>query len=386
MKRTTHSTRKVNLFGTGLDGFTDGSPGVEAATVLESSVMNHVQEEIARAVELFGGLTLNPANYGQLAMALLAHKTRQDNARESPLVAEAQHSGSHGSQHWSWFTGDGSGSILACGEGASSAWSRDLGKTWDSNAAGSGFTGDLVQCAAGQVGSDFRPVIVGGDNLQSRLNNLAGTFTQRISGGAQFRGVCYEAVSARFVACTDSQVFTSADAIVWSGAAPANRPTHRLWTGGGVICAPGVASVRRSADAGVTWTLQPNASGATTFVLDYCSGLWWGLALSGSNVYLELSRDNGLTWTIEAAASVPSATLEWLIALPGGAYAGVSSGGSTIGVQGLAASPSGVVPPTHQPTAQHPWVSQVRPSSAGQRVIFGRNTAAAGSILRSIVG
>ena len=64
MKRTTHSTRVINGNGPGKDAFGDGVPGSVAATVLDSSVANAWQEEIAAIIER-AGLTLNAANNHQ---------------------------------------------------------------------------------------------------------------------------------------------------------------------------------------------------------------------------------------------------------------------------------------------------------------------------------
>lgn len=69
MHRIDHATRKINLHGAGKDGFTEGSPGVEAATVMTADIANALQEEIANAVEE-RGLTLAKADNTQLAQAL----------------------------------------------------------------------------------------------------------------------------------------------------------------------------------------------------------------------------------------------------------------------------------------------------------------------------
>lgn len=71
MKRISTSTRVVNKFGAGKDGFTDGSVvGGVQATDLEASFFDHVQEELANAVEA-RGVVLDPADRGQLAGVLV---------------------------------------------------------------------------------------------------------------------------------------------------------------------------------------------------------------------------------------------------------------------------------------------------------------------------
>jgi len=69
MRRISTSTRVVDKFGAGKDGFTNGNAvsGI-AATDLEDVWFDHVQEEIANAVES-SGQTLNPADRTQLSKA-----------------------------------------------------------------------------------------------------------------------------------------------------------------------------------------------------------------------------------------------------------------------------------------------------------------------------
>lgn len=71
MQRVSHLTRKLNLFGAGKPGYTDGSPGVEVPTVLDSAATNAIQEELASIVEL-AGAALNPASYRQAYDAIIS--------------------------------------------------------------------------------------------------------------------------------------------------------------------------------------------------------------------------------------------------------------------------------------------------------------------------
>lgn len=87
MQRVSHATGKADLFGTSKPGYTDGSPGVEARTVLNSAAMNSVQEELARVVELAGG-TLDPASFQQVfdAIGVLIH-TWAGTVSQTPYLA-----------------------------------------------------------------------------------------------------------------------------------------------------------------------------------------------------------------------------------------------------------------------------------------------------------
>ncbi|TWA69745.1 hypothetical protein FBZ84_103462 [Azospirillum baldaniorum] len=70
MMRIDSATRAVDLFGPGKHGFKDGNTLLgDPSTTLNASMFNHLQEEIARCVEAFGG-TLDPTKYDQLATVL----------------------------------------------------------------------------------------------------------------------------------------------------------------------------------------------------------------------------------------------------------------------------------------------------------------------------
>jgi hypothetical protein len=70
MRRISTSTRVVDKFGAGKDGFTNGDPvGGIPSTDLEDVWFDHVQEEIATVIES-AGMALDPSNRGQLLAAL----------------------------------------------------------------------------------------------------------------------------------------------------------------------------------------------------------------------------------------------------------------------------------------------------------------------------
>ncbi len=70
MKRISTSNRAVNKFGAGKDGFQGGSPstGVKS-TYVDETWCNHIQEEIALAVE-GAGMTVDETKYNQLLTAI----------------------------------------------------------------------------------------------------------------------------------------------------------------------------------------------------------------------------------------------------------------------------------------------------------------------------
>lgn len=70
MKRIDTSTRAIDLFGAGKDGYKDGNKAAGIpATDLNASVLNAVQEEIANVIE-GAGAALNPADNTQLLQAI----------------------------------------------------------------------------------------------------------------------------------------------------------------------------------------------------------------------------------------------------------------------------------------------------------------------------
>lgn len=72
MKRIDTSTKAVDLFGAGKHGFKDGNKSLGiAATDLDASIFNNVQEEICRVIEA-AGIALDGAVYNQLLLALRA--------------------------------------------------------------------------------------------------------------------------------------------------------------------------------------------------------------------------------------------------------------------------------------------------------------------------
>jgi len=70
MKRIDTAGRAIDLFGAGKPGFKEGNPATDdPPTIVDASWPNHVQEEIARAIEGLG-IALDGAKYDQLLTAL----------------------------------------------------------------------------------------------------------------------------------------------------------------------------------------------------------------------------------------------------------------------------------------------------------------------------
>ena len=73
MDRIQTSTKAVDKFGAGKPGFTDGNPATGTpATQMTEVFFDNVQEELCAVIES-AGITLNPADRGQLKKAILTN-------------------------------------------------------------------------------------------------------------------------------------------------------------------------------------------------------------------------------------------------------------------------------------------------------------------------
>src|SRR5690349_17244903 len=69
MHRIDTATKKVDLFGAGKHGFTDGDPELpEPPTDLNAKLFNALQEELCRLCEAMG-ITLDDENFAQVLQA-----------------------------------------------------------------------------------------------------------------------------------------------------------------------------------------------------------------------------------------------------------------------------------------------------------------------------
>lgn len=96
MKRISTTTRVVDKFGAGKDGYTDGNVvGGVPATDLEAALFDNLQEEIANVVE-GSGLVLNAGVFTQLRQAvkrLFGGNVTTVNFAASPFALTADHAG-----------------------------------------------------------------------------------------------------------------------------------------------------------------------------------------------------------------------------------------------------------------------------------------------------
>lgn len=316
MKRTSVGTKKANLFGTGKHGFTDGSPGVEAATILESTVMNSVQEELARAVE-DAGLTLSSANLGQLSRSISAR------AELAALVdLRNWNSGGADQLNAAAVNSDGSAIVLVGSNGK--IFTSTLGDTGlTSRTAASGYTGSFkaviwngvafVACGTAgmiQTSPDGTNWTARSSGTAVDLNDLAFDWNGAVVAVGNTGGVTIVSVN---------------NGIAWSAGATLNGGTYQTnsitnlsanpfstWVLGGPNSSI-TKNLYRSTDAGTTWT----AVDLTGIVLSTDRVISVGtLTLPSGQIFVGyvqvsggdssakiITSPDGLTWTLVYAAA-----------------------------------------------------------------------------------
>lgn len=304
MQRVTTSTKKVDLFGAGKDGYTDGSPGVEAATTLDSAALNAIQEELANAIEVFGGLTLDPAKRDQLSTVLSSERARA--GRERLVCAAAD--------------------LRMLSPGA-----------------------DVYRCVGFRQDGNTPVMAVGGLTGFLRTSSDSGaSWIDRATGfGAAIRAICRIQGGFAFGGDTGEIQTSNASGSTWT------HRTHPTFTGSyiglasnelGVVVAIGTgpSTIHRSVNNGVAWSnVAIPAVGFVPASIDYSAAL--GLfVMSASDSHAIYTSVDGSSWTAATpGSSVASKYVDakWCTAL--GAFIALAAN-SISGATFLESSPDGV--------------------------------------------
>jgi hypothetical protein len=311
MQRTDHLTRKLDLFGLGKHGFGGGIPGVEPATVLDSPVMNAIQEELANVVEVYGGATLDPAKYDQVTTALQRGAGQVQGAREvsaahnTTLVEDVLTS-----DVWALAAGP-DGLLTAVGADGKTSWSTD-GKTWIPVAAAGGYTNVFTDVIWSHVAGYFIAIGFGGA-IQTSPNNSG--WTSRTNSMTGYGRRIAESASRIMIGPSAGSFAISSDGVSWGATATSPNAgdfevTSLLYTGSRWVVsgvddggAPDdTKAIYWSADDGATWTAATTAAALAsgdyvvrveqhgTSLVALCANV------SGSSWRLIRSTDDGLTW------------------------------------------------------------------------------------------
>lgn len=375
---------KADVFGTGLHGYTDGSPGVEAPTLVTDDQLNAIVGELLNLTTAFAGAPSGVND--QIAKALQARLASTAFSIEATAFADYDGVTSSGSSVWRGFSSDGAGLIFAVGENAKAADSYNLGRTWNTYTSSNGFSGTYVACAQAKLGGSTWKVAVGADNIQSSL--LGANLTQRVSGNSDvMQGVAFG--GGKFVAVSNNHVYTSTNGSTWTQFSPSNQPgvfSGRLRYGNGVFMCPTGTGVKVTtvANAGVTWTTYASATAAQPSYVDYHNGAWWAVFGNGTQIWFERSQDDGATWFPVGPRVSDANSLLYCAATATGAFAGHTGVGVT-GSPGIAATAVDGAVRRFAQQANSRWVDMVRPDENGsQFLLLGIEIYTPGTIVRSI--
>jgi len=283
---------KANFYSAGKTGFTEGTPGVEAATVVTDDTLNHVVGELANAVEVIGVTALNAAQYDQLTTALLAESRKasarayHQQIRQALLNQSTASLSSVVANDVGLIAGLG---LVAVGSAAGVGairYSGNDGASWASLTPASSYTGILY----GVVGFSEDGATGGfvfGQTGEIQSISGAGVMARQKTGGADIHTLICNANKTQWLA------FDSAGR-VW------RKPysTGTTWTDGGAVlsvtdlrdvCAGYVGStpylcavegvlIKRSTDDGATWasvSIPTYTTGAYRVIYTGVRGMEW---------------------------------------------------------------------------------------------------------------
>jgi hypothetical protein len=272
MERISTSTKKSNLFGTGKHGYTDGSPGVEAATVLDSAAMNALQEEPANLLELFFGVALIPGTRNQLATAFTAWRKQIKATRDYTCAANPRTITSLSYAPTAIASGGTVVGPLHVVVGANGWWqvSKDKAQSWSSAAQAGTTTFNAVIFDA--VNSVF--TAAGASQVVYTSNNTVASWTADTIAGA-FTGTWYDLAyfSSLVVMCGTSG----------SGAGEIQTKSAGTWTSRTLPV--GTTALRQFATDGTTLICVGAASGDGRIVKS-TNGTTWSTAatITGAGV------------------------------------------------------------------------------------------------------
>lgn len=277
MERITGATVKADLFGAGRDGFTAGTPGVEAATVVTSDFMNQVQEEISNVIE-GAALALSANDRGQLGQVEIGRMEMQRLLTGMTAFSTGGSGAIHG------IALNPGGTLVVVGANAEIYTSADFGVTWTARTAANSYAASFrAVCWAPGPGL----FVAVGDNGEIQTSQFGTSWTHRTSGtSSDLKGVV--ATSTEVVALSVGAALQSVNATTWtsstvaSGFNGADLTVHEntFYACGSISS---VAKVYSSTD-GSTWTnIDVSVALVTSDALDLAAARDTGPAFSGTN-------------------------------------------------------------------------------------------------------
>lgn len=308
------SDAALDLFGSGKHGYTDGSPGVIAATEVHSDqFLNPVQEELATCCER-SGIALSTTDNNQLFKSVFLRSAR------SSLVNASLRTSSMGGIMYGLAgripnaLGQAPLMVLV-GQTGGIGTSVD-GTTWTARTAAGGYTGIFKAVYVDQDGA-----VIGGGSGELQTSPTGATWTHRTAAASysgNFNAITRSGTTGLYLAVGSAgEIQTSPDGVNWThrtaAASFAGTFYGAVWSQeyARFIITGTDGEVQTSPD-GVTWTHR--SSGAGTGVILYSvtcprvanvtAAITTGPvvavgAVSGTPTedMLYFSLDGGVTWT-----------------------------------------------------------------------------------------
>ncbi len=286
----------VDKFGTGKDGYKDGTPAGSSSTSLDADMFDAFQEEIVKVVEDNGEVLLK-TDLTQLASAIAfkssmgaLHNWTLRTSTGSDTAAVASHD----------IDDPGFGSeVVMMGADTNGQRSTDQGETW---ASVTGQSQDTRRIAYGN--SQYIAVGSGSVNIQSSPTGV--TWTSEDTGTGDGRDVVFDATIGSGLWCVagfdgaSSWLVTSPDGLAWTErTAAGTQEFFGVASNGTVFVAVGDAGTIETSTDGTTWTARTAAGSYTDIFRDV---IWTGSTFvaigdaTGSDTEVQLSVD-GITWT-----------------------------------------------------------------------------------------
>jgi hypothetical protein len=266
MHRIDSGTAEADTFGSGKDGFTEGSPGATAATETTDDWFNGVQEEIISPIEGLA-ITLAKGTRDQLFDAIKKMLRVQAVAQIGSPRTNPSNVDLNG------VAADGAGIIVAVGDLGSAGPDAYILRGVDD--------GSFVDFAevANPSNVDLYGVAYNGSNLWAAVGQLG-------SGGADAYICTSSDGNAPWTErVTNSNVNLNAVAHDQSG----------LWCAVGASGSGGADAYCETSPDGITWTERVTPANADLWGVAYGNSKWAAVGVLGGNVYVIESDDAGVT-------------------------------------------------------------------------------------------
>jgi len=321
---------KANFYSAGKTGFTEGTPGVEAATVVTDDTLNHVVGELANAIEVFGATALDAAKYDQLSTVLAAAYTRgviasaQNEVRTGLLQLTPLGAGVTGVTSDILIRNIGNALHYVAvggtsGSAASIRFSNNNGLSWASATPASAYANLLLGTC------DHMVYGMAGEIQAATFAGNIPTYTRQKNGGADILSMCLTPDGLFYMAIDSAgKMWTRATGLTtWTdngvklgvGTITGDLCTG-LVSGTGYIAVCDNFQVKRTSNNGTTWLAVTLPGGASARRIIYTGqpGFEWVAGCESGGM---LKSTDLVTWTTITPA-VPVDYSYCLVPIPGG--------------------------------------------------------------------